>query len=308
MSVIFVPRSNWYAGVPTNNSGTPRPLLRLPAPNITRHYTGSPPSSRARTWSAVDVMPWFQTVARASGKSYEYNYVIPPRYDGTSQVWEYAGLHQAAHSSGENDIAIGVLFAIGVLNHPSYSDYNPALPVVWEQITPQMIEAYRWLRDVHLNGLNAVLPSVKEIEHRNMPGAATACPGVSTIAADAQLDAPYGEDDMQELPVPERIYDSRPDAPQHPFGVPVGEYQPGETRKIPVGMCTRAFLRITAVGVGSGEWVSMSGTDVPSPSSVANLDADGVSSGGAPIALPDGHVRVRCQKACHIIVDVFARG
>jgi hypothetical protein len=299
MTVIFVPRSKWYGGFPTNNSGTVRPKLKLPAPNMTRHYTGSPPSSRARTWAAVDFMPWFQTVARASGKSYEYNYIIPPRSDGTAQVWEYAGLHQAAHSSGENDIAIGVLFAIGVLNHPSYADHNPALPVVWERITDEMIEAYRWLRDVHLNGLNAVLPSVKEIEHRNMPGAATACPGEPTIAADLRLDAPYTEDDMEPLPVPDRIYDSRQSG---------GEFGAGETRTIPVGMCRKAFLHVTAIGRGSGEWVSISGTDTPSPSSIANLDADGVASGGAPVALPDGHVRVRVQVPCHIVVDVFARG
>ena len=37
-----------------------------------------------------------------------------------------------------------------------------------------MVEAYRWLRDVLLERSGFVLPTVAEIEHRQMPGAATA--------------------------------------------------------------------------------------------------------------------------------------
>ncbi len=152
-------------------------------------------------------MPWFQTVALSAGKSYEYNYVIPPRLDGSSQVWEYAGTYQAAHSAGENDVSIGVLFAIGVANHPSYSGYDPAKPTVWESLTDQMVEAYRWLRDILLERSGYILPGVAELEHRAMPGAATACPGVSVIARAADLSKPYvnpipqppGDDDVPNI-------------------------------------------------------------------------------------------------------------
>jgi hypothetical protein len=191
MTVLFVPRSTWFAGTPTSNAGTPRPRLKVPVPTLTRHYTGSPPSYRAKTWAAEDFMPWFQTVALASAKSYEYNYVIPPRMDGAGpQVWEYAGTYQAAHSQGENDVAIGVLFAIGVANHPSYPTYDPSKPTVWEPLTDGMVDAYRWLRDRLLYESGYVLPSVAEIEHRNMPGAATPCPGNSVIARAADLLVP----------------------------------------------------------------------------------------------------------------------
>jgi hypothetical protein len=190
MTVLYVPRLAWFQGTPTSNAGVPRPRLRMPVPTITRHYTGSPPSARARTWSAQDYMPDFQRIALAAGKSYEYNYVIPPRADGSAQVWEYAGSYTAAHSAGENDISIGVLFAVGVANHPSYPTYDPTKPTIWEPITDPMVEAYRWLRDRLLTESGSVLPDVAEIEHRAMPGAATICPGRSVIGRAADLLAP----------------------------------------------------------------------------------------------------------------------
>ena len=189
--VLFVPRSTWSTGTPTSNSGAPRPRLRVPVPQMTRHYTGSPPSARARTWSAQDFMPDFQRIALASGKSYEYNYVIPPRADGSAQVWEYAGSYQAAHSAGENDVAIGVLFCIGVANHPSYANYDPTRPTVWEDCTDAMVTAYRWLRDRLLLDAGFVTAAVLEFEHRAMPGAATACPGQSVIGRFNDLAVPY---------------------------------------------------------------------------------------------------------------------
>lgn len=191
MTVLFVPRSTWYSGAPTSNSGSPRPRLRVPVPTITRHYTGAPPMARARTWSAQDFMPDFQRIALAAGKSYEYNYVIPPRDDGSAQVWEYAGTHRAAHSAGENDVAIGVLFAVGVTNHPSYRNYDPTRPTVWEDCTDAMVTAYRWLRDVLLFDAGVITAAVLEFEHRTMPGAATACPGQSVISRFNDLAEPY---------------------------------------------------------------------------------------------------------------------
>jgi hypothetical protein len=191
LSVQFISRAAWSDSPPTSNSGTVRPKLAVPVPTITRHYTGSPVSRKASEWPAKEWMPWFQSVALASDKSYEYNYVIPPRADGTAQIWEYAGTYQAAHSAGENHIAVGVLFAIGVNNHPSYYNYDPAKPTQWEQLTDPMVEAYRYLRDEVLIRQGIVAPTVEEIEHRHMPGAATACPGVEVIARDYDLSQPF---------------------------------------------------------------------------------------------------------------------
>ena len=194
MTVVFVPRSSWHPGPPTSNSGNTRPRLTRPVPTITRHYTGSPPDNKVRFWEPGDWMTWFQGVALNAGKSFEYNYVIPPRSDGSSQVWEYAGDYQAAHSQDENAVAVGVLFAIGVTNHPSYGNYTQTKPTVWEPVTPAMIQAYRWLRDQHLRPAGIVAATVAEVEHRHMPGAATACPGNEVIAAGVALDLPYTEE------------------------------------------------------------------------------------------------------------------
>lgn len=192
MTGVFVPRSSWHPSPPTSNAGSTRPKLKRPVPTITRHYMGAPPDAKVRFWEPGDWMTWFQGVAVNAGKSFEYNYVIPPRTDGSAQVWEYAGDYQAAHSEGENAISVGVLFALGVTNHPSYGNYQPTKPTVWEPITPPMIDAYRWLRDEHLTGSGIVADTVAEVEHRNMPGANTACPGESVIAANSQLSQPYG--------------------------------------------------------------------------------------------------------------------
>jgi hypothetical protein len=192
VSVQFISRASWFAGTPTSNSGAARPKLATPVPTMTRHYTGSPVSRKASEWPCKEWMPWFQSVALASGKSYEYNYVIPPRADGTAQIWEYAGTYQAAHSAGENATSVGVLFAIGVNNHPSYQSYDPTRPTQWEPLTPPMIEAYRYLRDEILARQGIIHPMyVNEIEHRHMPGAATACPGIEVIDHARELSAPY---------------------------------------------------------------------------------------------------------------------
>lgn len=136
-------------------------------------------------------------------------------------------------------------------------------------------------------------------------GTATPCPnsgildqlhhGLGDLDYD---DTPPEDDDMQPLPVPDRVYDSRQSG---------GAFAAGEVRTIPVGMCTKAHVHITAVSSAAG-FASISGTDTVSPASLVNFDTDQVESGGAPIGLPDGHVRVFCSAPADIIVDVFARG
>jgi hypothetical protein len=151
-----------------------------------------------------------------------------------------------------------------------------------------------------------ISPDAKILGHRDNPAhpGATSCPGdylqaqLPTIRARvAELLAPP-EDDMEPLDVPDRVYDSRQTG---------GTFAAGEVRKIPVGICRKAFLHITAVGSTPG-YVSISGTDQQSPASLVNFDTDHIESDGAPIGVPDGHVRVFCSAPADIIVDVYARG
>lgn len=296
MSVLYVPRSTWFLGAPTNNSGTPRPRLAPLRPQMTRHYTGSPPASRNATWAAKDWMPWFQTVALASGKSYEYNYVIPPRADGSAQVWEYAGGYQAAHSAGENDISVGVLFAIGVANHPSFDKYDPTKPTVWEPLTDEMVDAYRWLRDEHLKPLGIVAPSVAEIEHRHMPGAATDCPGQSVIFRDVDLDAPYQPEDWTMRPKPGRPLDTRETG--NPF-------KRGETRTVPIDMASEAILRIQVVNPHEAGWLSLDGGNTVA---VNFWPGQPVAAGTVYTGLDVGRIHILATAACDVIVDVQGVG
>lgn len=190
MTVEFVPRSTWHPQPPTSNSGATRPRLARPVPTITVHYTGAPIRARTRTDDATTYMRRLQQIASGDGKSFEYNYVIPPRTDpAAAVVWEYAGDYQAAHSAGENAVSVGVLFALGVDNHPSYPSFDRNRPTVWELLTPGMVDAYRWLCE-HLINQGVVRSAVAQTPHRNMPGAATACPGNSILQQWADLTAP----------------------------------------------------------------------------------------------------------------------
>jgi hypothetical protein len=111
-------------------------------------------------------------------------------------------------------------------------------------------------------------------------------------------DTPPEDDDMQPLPVPDRVYDTRTGH---------GPFAAGEVRTIPIGMCTKAHVHITAISSAAG-FVSVSGTDDRSPASLVNFDTDQVESCGAPIGVPDGHLRVFCSAPADIIVDVYSRG
>jgi hypothetical protein len=136
-------------------------------------------------------------------------------------------------------------------------------------------------------------------------GTPTACPGAGILdqlhqgLGDLDYDdTPPEDDDMQPLPVPDRVYDTRTGH---------GPFAAGEVRTIPIGMCTKAHVHITAISSAAG-FVSVSGTDDRSPASLVNFDTDQVESGGAPIGVPDGHLRVFCSAPADIIVDVYARG
>lgn len=213
MIPILKPRSLWHPAAPTNNNGTTRPKLARPVTGgIAVHYTGSPVRAKGSTDPCEVYMPWLQALAVANPdpakrKSFEYNYVIPPRVDGSAQVWEYAGDYMAAHAGSiNNPYWVAVQFAIGVNNHPSYSNYDPLKPTFWQPLEQPQIDAFRWLRDTVLipSGLVAANPAISE--HRNLPTAATTCPGEWVRAHWHDLLQPWLPPDPPEEPMPLRVF------------------------------------------------------------------------------------------------------
>jgi len=180
MQVVYHPRTEWTQRLPDNNSGSIRPLMQKNRLYITGHYTGVPwhlanGSLRYPPVITPDVMVQFEAIADAGKKSFEYNYVIPVGLNGVAHIWEYAGLYQAAHSFGENDLAFGVIFLLGVDN---YGKPNQ----VWQPISEEMKYAFRWIRtkllkDGYLAQSHFCLP------HRMMPEANTICPGEPAFLA-----------------------------------------------------------------------------------------------------------------------------
>lgn len=193
MTFKLMPRGAvWPHELPSNMNGTPRPLLRPGRPWLTIHYTGG------GTWldpgDTPSEMRAIQDYAAGPGKAtpWEYNWVI----DGQGVIWEYAGDYRAAHSGGENDDAIGVLLLVGFKGkYPDGIEY-------WEHPPTVMITAVRQLRFV-LVERGMLAADHKMLPHKEMPGAATACPGQAVMAAWSLLTAPWtttppavGDDEM----------------------------------------------------------------------------------------------------------------
>lgn len=192
----MIPRSVvWPGQTPRNNDGTYRPLLKPDRPWYTVHYTGG------GLWLDPDdtVTEARSVQAFAAGPSkrtpWEYNYII----DGQGLIVEYAGDFQAAHSSGENEAAIGVLLLLGFKGKYPNVEY-------WEQPTTEMKNAVRQLR-AWLVGRKSLAVDHKMLPHQQMPGAATTCPGEPVMEQWADFIAPIsfppiptptpGGDDMQ---------------------------------------------------------------------------------------------------------------
>lgn len=173
--IDYRPLSFWWPGVPISNNGSPRPLLNAPLGTMTAHYTGNVKQQYGALDTDAeyrDFMTKLQNYAMGAGKSFEYNYVLFM----TGVLVEYAGDHRAAHSEGENDIAIGVMFV---------NDTD-------DLCTDAQVLAYQWLRDVHLKGRGRVIATCVTTPHRAMPGANTGCPGDAAIMPRlADLRAPY---------------------------------------------------------------------------------------------------------------------
>ncbi len=171
MGYRIVPRIE--AGLPvevrTSSGG-----LRPPLSNerwMTAHYTGNNIDYTGK--DAAEIARQIQRVFSAS-KPFEYNYVIG--HEDDDRIIEFAGKFQAAHSGGENGDSFGVLFLLGV----------------GEEITDLMIDKWRWLRDV-LIADGSLSPNVEQLQHRQMPKAATACPGASIIRRWPEFLLPYHE-------------------------------------------------------------------------------------------------------------------
>jgi len=166
--VVYCDRVESGLPVPHNNDGvTTRPLLKNGIGILTDHYPGSSATYKNMD-GPVKKKIYINEVQRqamarppATRNSFEYNYFI--FMDG--EVWEYAGEYLAAHSAGENPIAYGVQFVNG----------NDDL------CTDIQVLAYQWLRDVHLKLRGKVSSNAVSIPHREMPGAATLCPGDRAI-------------------------------------------------------------------------------------------------------------------------------
>lgn len=160
MTYRIVPRTE--IGLPAevrSSSGYLRPPLALER-WMTAHYTGVYVKYADR--DTPDTILNIQRVF-ANSKPFEYNYVIGQEND--EAIYEFAGKFQAAHSGGENGDSFGVLFLLGV----------------GEELTVKMMDKWRWLRDV-LIADGSLRTDVEQLKHKDMPGAATACPGLSITA------------------------------------------------------------------------------------------------------------------------------
>lgn len=136
-----------------NSSGSPRPLLAPMLTELTGHYTGAKIQYAGTDTAAVLRA---LNIIFADIKPNEYNWVV----DQQGAIWEYAGDYMAAHSLGNNDVAIGVLILCGIGERP----------------TDACVLAFRQLRyDLILR--RRLAPSVRTIKHRDMGTTATQCPG-----------------------------------------------------------------------------------------------------------------------------------
>ena len=166
------PRSEVFGtALPTNMDGSLRPIMAPNARWLTVHHVG------AGAWGDLGDTPAemraIQAYASSPGKAtpWEYNVVV----DTAGEVWCYAGEYVAAHSAGENPVAIGVLLLINADT---------------ERPTVAMIDAVRKLRS-DLTVTSRLALDHQMVQHRQMPGASTGCPGRFAIEAWPQLVTPW---------------------------------------------------------------------------------------------------------------------
>lgn len=185
MSYGIVPRTSiGFDPVVRDSDGDPRPRLANEQ-YYTCHYTGVNVIYASR--NAPQAIRDIEAYAKRNGKPNEYNYVIAQQND--NNIYEYAGPFQAAHSAGENDESVGVLFLNGISEPP----------------TNLQIDKWRWLRDRHLIPSGILRASPDQRQHRQMPGAATSCPGQLIVAKWAEFLLPYANGTPTPPPPPPPI-------------------------------------------------------------------------------------------------------
>lgn len=167
-------------------------------PYQTVHYTGVPwhlSNGMLRYPPVIEAthMVNIEAIADGGKKSFEYNYVIPVGVPGVAHVWEYAGLYQAAHSYGENDLAFGCLLLLGVDNFGKPNQ-------VWQPISEEMVYAVRWINKM-LREQGFLSLTHQLLPHASMPEAATPCPGVPAIERIPDMRVPL--QDPPPIPTPE---------------------------------------------------------------------------------------------------------
>ena len=135
------------ARVTNINRITTRPLLRDNLDLVICHYTGV-----TGTYAGKDPAAVIRSVDR--WKPNEYNYCIS--LDG--RIFEFAGNRQAAHCSGRNDEAYGVLFINGTR----------------DACTDAQVESFRFLIGC-LKWTQRIKTSAWIVPHKYV--AATVCPG-----------------------------------------------------------------------------------------------------------------------------------
>lgn len=160
--LMWLSRTDWGADpVVRSTDGSRRPPVVTPAQWLTLHYTGNPTPLSTRDRAAViKAQQSLEAYAAGAGKPNEYNYCLYVAA-GVGYIVEYAGAYVAAHSAGENDRALGVLFYVAVD----------------QSVSDQMVRAYQWLRDEKLRPAGQVSVTTPQTPHMDMPGAATPCPG-----------------------------------------------------------------------------------------------------------------------------------
>jgi len=167
-----------------NSDGSIRPALS-DEPFMTIHYTGVN-VTYGDAGDTVNEILALQNYAVLAGKPFEYNYIIDQ--DDSDRIYEYAGTFRAAHSAGENDIAVGVLIFNGTA----------------EPMTDKQVRKVQWLR-AYLIETGILQASVDTRPHRQMPGANTACPGQLILNRWAEIVTPYHQTPVEPPPEPEPV-------------------------------------------------------------------------------------------------------
>jgi len=174
-NVVLYDRADmgWPATVYNTDGKTPRPKLGTPARWKTVHYTGANVNYEDQG-DFVKECQDLERYAVSAGKSNEYNWIVGADGPSKACIATYAGDYVAAHSSGENSTAIGILFMNGV----------------GQRVTDAEVTAFQWLV-WDLRNRARVDASTLTTPHKDMPGAATPCPGEEVLRRWDALLAPY---------------------------------------------------------------------------------------------------------------------